>query len=228
MDKGLLIAFEGVDKAGKGTQSRMLAEKLNATRIAFPRYDTLVGKVIRRHLDGHVALAYEHSIDSSFPERDGQLVYRVDHADPLMFQCLMLADKMHAATEIRALLERGQHVVLDRWIDSALAYGAADGLDPGWLETIHAPLPVSDVTVFLDIAPELTRQRGRAPGDSRGKDDRYERDLPRLKTVYENYKKLYEPNEFGFRPRNCWAFDGRDLVDTVSRDIWGIVGPFTR
>lgn len=222
MSKGLLIAFEGVDKAGKGTQSRILAERLGATRIAFPRYDTLIGKVIKRHLMGKVAMRYEDVIDSSFLELDGQTVHRVDTSDPWVFQCLMLADKTHAATEIQTLLGKGQDVVLDRWIDSAMAYGGADGLDLDWLEMIHAPLPRADVTVFLDVDPEVSRERGRVPGDDRTKDDRYERDLPRLKDVQANYRRMFSGPTRHHRERI--TIDGTFPVAIVSQLLWGMLG----
>ena len=222
MSKGLLIAFEGVDKAGKGTQSRILAEKLNATRIAFPRYDTLVGKVIKRHLMGEVAMAYEHMIDSSFDDQDGRLVYKIDESDALTFQCLMLADKVHAATEITGLLNLGRHVVLDRWIDSALAYGGADGLNTEWMETTHALLPRADFTVFLDIDPALTVERGRAPGDDRQKADRYESDLPRLSRVYENYREMFNGPTRHHRARV--TVNGGFPVEIVSNLVWGLCG----
>lgn len=226
MSKGLLIAFEGVDKAGKGTQSRILAERLKGTRIAFPRYDTPVGKVIKRHLMGEVAMAYEHCVDSSFPERDGELVYRVDESDPMAFQGLMLMDKAHATTEIMTLVDKGQHVVLDRWVDSALAYGGADGLDRGLMETIHAVLPRADVTVFLDIDPEVSCERGRAPGDDRTKDDRYERDLPRLKKVYENYRNLFDFNTPTRHHLRRTVVNGSFPVEMVSELVW-LLGGFT-
>lgn len=222
MSKGLLIAFEGVDKAGKGTQSRILAERLKGTRIAFPRYDTLVGKVIRLHLDGHVAMTHEHEIDSSFPELDGMVVHRVDESDPLAFQGLMFMDKAHATTEIMDLIDKGQHVILDRWVDSALAYGGADGLHQGLMETIHSVLPIADVTVFLDVDPELSRERGRAPGDSRVTDDRYERDLPRLRRAYENYRALF--NGPTRHHRACIIVDGNSPVPVVSDLIWQLGG----
>lgn len=218
MDKGLLIAFEGVDKAGKGTQSRMLAEQLGATRIAFPRYDTLVGKVIRRHLAGEVALMTEEPMHG--------VEHITDDADPLMFQCLMLANKMHATAEILSLLEKGQHVVLDRWIDSAMAYGGADGLDVEWTETVHAPLPRADITVFLDVDPEVTRARGRAPGDDRTRDDRYESDLPRLKKVYANYKAMFNGPTRHHRERI--TIDGSLEADVIRQRLWGMLGHHRR
>lgn len=221
MSKGLLIAFEGVDKAGKGTQSRILAEKLKGTRIAFPRYDTFVGNAIKRHLMGEVAMYYEPS-----PDPRGCYGYQVDESDPLAFQGLMFMDKAHATAEIMTLVNKGQHVVLDRWVDSALAYGGADGLDLGLMETIHAVLPRADITVFLDVDPEISRERGRAPGDDRTKDDRYERDLPRLKKVYRNYCDIFNgPKMLHHNSRlSRLRVDGNLPVASVSRLIWDGLG----
>jgi len=52
MDKGKIIVIEGTDKAGKGTQSRLLTDALKLSGkvcviIDFPDYTTPIGKEIR-------------------------------------------------------------------------------------------------------------------------------------------------------------------------------------
>ncbi len=55
--RGALIVFEGLDRCGKTTQARMLAEAVAAKQGRFPARDTPVGAIIseylssRRHLD---------------------------------------------------------------------------------------------------------------------------------------------------------------------------------
>ena len=54
MPKGKIIVFEGIDKAGKTTQAKLLEKKLGGkcVRIDFPDYTTHVGKEIKQFLDG--------------------------------------------------------------------------------------------------------------------------------------------------------------------------------
>jgi dTMP kinase len=54
----MLIDIEGIDGSGKGTQARVLCDRLKAigvstTLVSFPRYDsTLFGRAVGEFLDG--------------------------------------------------------------------------------------------------------------------------------------------------------------------------------
>jgi len=55
--RGKIIVIEGTDKAGKGSQSRMLAETLKASGkicviLDFPDYTTSIGMEIKAFLEG--------------------------------------------------------------------------------------------------------------------------------------------------------------------------------
>ena len=57
----MLMVIEGCDSVGKNTQSKRLVEKFdsigrNAVVMSFPRYETTVGRAIRRHLLGDIQL----------------------------------------------------------------------------------------------------------------------------------------------------------------------------
>lgn len=45
-----VIVFEGMDGAGKNTQAKLLAEKLNAQLASFPNYRTLTGQLVKDYL----------------------------------------------------------------------------------------------------------------------------------------------------------------------------------
>ncbi len=183
----MLIAIEGVDSSGKATQAQRLAERVRvagreAIVLSFPRYDTPVGKTIKRLLLGTLHVLEPHTIDSFDHTIDGDTVHREAPGDEaLVLQSLMLADKNDAITEIVDHLNAGTVVICDRWIPSALCYGAADGLDSDWLENIHFPLLDADLNIFLDVpSEEALRRRPEAR-------DRFERDREKQARVYANY-----------------------------------------
>jgi len=174
----MFIAIEGTDAAGKATQTRLLAEHIRAmgrevVTYSFPRYDTPVGQTIRRLLIGDTCVAWT---DTATDACD-------DHARVL--QALMIADKADAAEDIAAQFNEGTVVICDRWIPSALCYGAADGLDPEWLRRINFPLPDASLNVFIDVSPEeALRRRPEAR-------DRYERDREKQERVHAEYVRLW-------------------------------------
>lgn len=215
--------MEGLDAAGKNTQSKRLANELRklgclVSLHSFPRYETDVGKAIQRHLHGETSLVVVKRQDSEHgdgcPSGEGfpcdcHLLTSTD--DPLAFQSWMLADKCDASLEIRSDLNRGGFVVCDRWVASALAYGTSDGLDHGWLERIHSVLPPADVTFFLKVPENIAFER-------RPKlRDRYERDRAKQQIVARNYDELA-------RTRPGWfLIDGSRSVDEVGHAVWSIL-----
>lgn len=213
----MFIVLEGLDAAGKATQTNLLAERLrNATGytpvvFSFPRYDTPVGKIIQRHLRGVLSLREEHAIDSSDDRIDGDIIYRRAPAeDALMFQCLMNVDKQDAQGQIRAILAVGGHVICDRWIQSAFCYGVADGIDRDWLRRTQTGLPRADLNIFLDVPPhEAMRRRPEAR-------DRYERDREKQARVRENYERLWEAED----DDAYVTVDGIGTIEAVAERIY--------
>jgi dTMP kinase len=159
---GAVIAFEGLDQSGKETQARRQRERLRGIGqevldLTFPCYRTEISREIARALAG----------ERSYP--------------PDVLQLLYIANRFEYKAAIEAALARGAVVVCDRYVASSVAYGEAFGLDPAWLEDAQRPLPQPNLTVLLDIAPEVAAQR-----KSSGR-DRFERDLTLLGRVRASY-----------------------------------------
>lgn len=198
----MLIAIEGLDAAGKNTQTKRLAERIRSVGrrahvLSFPRYETPIGQAIKRVL-------------TEGPEPDA-----------LALQSLFLADKSAALEEIADWLDDGV-VICDRWIASGLAYGAADGVDPTLLRAMNYPLPDPDLNVFIDIPPEEALRRR---PDAR---DRYERDREKQSRIRKNYSSLWGNVDAGdvlVEPRETyeiwWArVDGVGTERDVTDRIW--------
>jgi len=190
--RGLLVAFEGLDQSGKQTQAGLLRERLTARGrtsrlLSFPDYATVIGGEIGRALRG---------------ER---------HYTPDVMQLLYVANRYEWKQEIEDARSRGTVVVCDRYLASSVAYGEAQGLDPGWLVTIQRYLPQPDVTILLDIPPEVSARRKR---DGR---DRYEQDLALLARVRDSYLRQATAG---------WArVDADRDREAVAADVWAAVTP---
>ena len=188
---GLLIAFEGLDQSGKQTQAEMLRDRLvDAGRLArllsFPAYDTHIGAEIRRALRG---------------ERE----YGAD-----VMQLLYVANRYEWKPQIARERDRGTILICDRYLASSIAYGEAQGLDGAWLRDIQRYLPPPDLTILLDIAPDVSAQR---KTDDR---DKYERDLEMLARVRDSYLRQ------SAAPGWVRLLADRDRTE-VARDVWAAV-----
>ena len=162
MTRGRLIAFEGLDQSGKQTQALRLrqaleGEGLQVVSFDFPDYQTPIGQEIGTALKGGRA----------FP--------------PDCLQLLYVANRCEHRPAIEAALAAGQWVVCDRWVASSIAYGEAQGLDPDWLGLIQRVLPPADMTMLLDLAPEVAAQRKQQHRDA------FEQDLDLLGRVRASY-----------------------------------------
>jgi dTMP kinase len=160
--KGLLIAFEGLDQSGKQTQAELLRDRFvgqgrDVKLVSFPDYDTPIGAEIASALRG----------DRHYP--------------PDLMQLLYVANRYEWRDRIATARSQGTILVCDRYLASSVAYGEAHGLDPVWLASIQKYLPQPDMTVLLDVRPEVSARRKQRDRD------RYERDLALLGRVRDSY-----------------------------------------
>ncbi len=205
------IVIEGTDAAGKNTQATMLVNRLremggfDVVHLSFPRYETLLGKAILRHLKRETTLV-EVSLSK-------HLHLPASPDDPLAFQCMMLADKVDAASLISQASSRGAVVICDRWWQSSYSYGKADGLDEEWLMSTGLALPQADLNIFLDLSPEEALKR--RPNLR----DRYETDREKQQSVRKNYRKLWD-SFFRLPDSGRWVtIDSSPSVDEVHEAI---------
>ena len=127
--RGLFVAFEGGDGAGKSTQ------------VAFLR-DWLTDQ-------GYAVLVTRQPGGTELGRQIRELVLHGGHVSPRAEALLFAADKAHHVdTLVRPALERGEVVLTDRYTDSSIAYQGA-GRDLG----------VTEITVVLDVTPQLGRDR---------------------------------------------------------------------
>lgn len=203
----MIVCLEGIDAAGKATQAKRLAERLEARLLSFPDYDTPSGRLIAQHLQNQWSAQYRD--DSSVGAPDGRL-------DAMTFQSLMLTNRMEAAEHIEAAKWQGESLVLDRYWPSGVAYGSADGLDFDWLLQIHEHLPQAHLYVLIDIEPSLSTERRPERAD------RYELQPGLMDEVASNYLCLWSMMCDEKRRSSAeWAVvDGNGPVEQVAEAIW--------
>ena len=191
--RGLLIAFEGLDQSGKQTQAELLRDRVVASGrlvrlLSFPAYDTPIGAEISQALRG---------------SRDWA-------AD--VMQLLYIANRYEAKPRIEEALAQGVILICDRYVASSVAYGDAQGLDSSWLVEVQRHLPQPDLTILLDIAPDVSARR---KADGR---DKFERDLMLLGRVRDSYLRQ--------AAAQGWArVDADRDREVVAADIHRLVSP---
>ncbi|MCA1727006.1 MAG: dTMP kinase [Actinobacteria bacterium] len=150
--KGLFIAFEGVEGAGKGTQIRLVEEWLGD--------------------EGRSVLVTREPGGTELGERLRDAVLSKDHpvvdarAEALVFAA---SRAQHVVSVIRPALAEGRVVLCDRYVDSSLAYqGVARGLGEQDILQLNAWATQGlfpDLVVLLHLEPEKGLSRKTEEGD---------------------------------------------------------------
>jgi len=144
--RGLFIAIEGGEGAGKSTQTRLLAEYLEAQGLEVvvtrePGGTATAEKIRNLLLDPDV---------TDMPDRTEALLFAAARAD-------------HAQNLIRPALERGAIVICDRYIDSSVAYqGVARGLGAAYIRSLSEWATsglIPNFTIYLSVPLEESAHR---------------------------------------------------------------------
>jgi len=144
-----LIVLEGLDGAGTTTQAKRLVQHLDSrgrqAHLTREPSDGPIGRLIREMLTGKHAIADQTIAQSTFG-----LLFAADRLD-------------HLQREVEPQLAAGVTVVSDRWYHSSLAYQGT-GADRDWITTLNARARRPDLTIFLQVRPEIAAQRRVAAG----------------------------------------------------------------
>jgi dTMP kinase len=215
----VLIAIEGIDGSGKGTQAKLLHQRmLNAGAtselISFPRYSqTHFGAAIGRFLNGEF----------------GDL----DQVDPHLAATLYAADRFESIEMLKSLIETKDVVVADRYVASNVAHqGAKKAGDErtrlqDWILTIEHEvfrLPRAQLVVHLDLPAEtaqllIARKSKRDYTDQAA--DLQESDRDYLDSVRQAYLEL-SSRETDWSTISLLDGDRLKSIEEVGEEIWSI------
>jgi dTMP kinase len=160
-----LIALEGIDQAGKKTQTVLLAKSLRregfkVATLSFPIYSTSAGRLIRSFLAGKM------------------------ESSPNVLHMLYSMNRWENMETITGVLKKSDFVICNRYTPSNLAYGEARGLSVQWLAGLDAGLPEARAVFVLDVPiPKSFSRKTR-------RRDVNERDRVFLEKVRRSYRSL--------------------------------------
>ncbi len=195
--KPLLITFEGVDGSGKSTQCQMVYHHL---------------------LDaGYTVHLFREPGGTRISEGIRDILLDPDHTEmsPIAEMLLYFASRNQLISEkVLPALERGEVVLLDRFVDSTLAYqGYGRGLD---VDAILAVRDVAigdlhpDLTVFVDTPLDTAEERLQ-----NGDRDRFDVENQSFKaSVREGYLDLAAKE-----PERYFVVDGRESIQDLKQAI---------
>ena len=184
----MLIAIEGIDGAGKGTQSKQLLAHIRnlgyaAELLSFPRYKiTHSSKMITAYLNGEFGVLQD--------------------VPPAFAATLFALDRMESRTRLEQMCRECDLVIADRYVASNAAYQSARiamserTMFVEWLLNLEYEvyrLPKPDLTFFLDVhtftSKELVAKKETRIYTEQVY-DLHERDLTYLSNVREAYHWL--------------------------------------
>ena len=203
MTQGRFITFEGGEGAGKSTQLKRLAARLQAA--------------------GREVVATREPGGSPGAESIRELVLNgaADRWSPVTETLLMYAARRdHVERVIRPALERGAWVICDRFADSTRAYqGAAGGTDPGLIAALETYILAGtrpDLTLVFDLPVELGLERAVARP---GAEMRFEsKGLAFHERLREGFLAIAEAE-----PGRCAVIDAGGSLDEVESRVWDAV-----
>lgn len=205
--RGAFIVIEGLDRSGKSTQASLLHNRLQDLQDAgattpkvvllkFPDRTTAIGKMIEAYLHS------ESDLD--------------DRAIHLLFS----ANRWELASTITTHLAQGTTVLADRYSFSGIAYSVRKGLSYEWCRAPEIGLPAPDLTLFLDVSPEVAATRG-----GYGQ-ERYEKEEVQkgVRQVFDKIGRAIQEDDEG---EGKWVvIDAGKTKEEVAEELWRAVESF--
>lgn len=202
---GRFVVLEGIDGAGTTTQVARLAERLRKAGGAQVRStrepsDGPIGSLVRQVLTGRIVA----------PE--GRAPGWATMA------LLFAADRMdHVESEIEPFLAAGGVMISDRYDASSLAYQSVSSGSGGekaveWIRSLNRHAMRPDLTVVVDLAPDLAAERRASRGEAA---QLYEQnEVQRALSVFYRELAAHMPDD------RIVVVDGKGSVDDVHNRIY--------
>ena len=203
-ERGRLVVVEGIDGAGTTTQVARLAERLRLAgthaRATREPSDGPIGTLLRQVLSGRVIVPGGRAPGWA------------------TMALLFAADRMdHVESEIAPFLAAGGVVISDRYDASSLAYQSVSSSVEGrqaeeWIRSLNRHVLRPDLTVVLDLSPELAAERRVRRGEATQLYEQNEMQRE-LAAFYKNLAK-HMPHD------RVIIVDADGTADAVHQRVW--------
>jgi dTMP kinase len=222
-NKGIFIVLEGADGSGKGTQFKLLAERLKAVGydisvFDFPRYDEPSSHFVRSYLNG------EYGDAANISPYTASLFYALD--------------RYEAAPQIRKALKQGKVVLSNRYVGSNMAHQGGKFTNSGeqrgffiWEDGLEFQLlgiPRPTVNIFLRVPAEvsyelISKKEKRSYTDQTH--DQHEGDINHLKQSVATYDTLCKLFPKDFKAVECAPNSKLLTIADINDKIWKQIKP---
>ncbi len=215
--KGKLIIIEGTDCSGKETQAKRAIEVLKSKNIpvfefAFPNYNSPTGKIVGGPYLGKSSIS------------DGWFIEGATNVDGLVASAYFAADRRYNINIIKKHLDKGEVVIVDRYVESNMAHQGGKIKDKSVrlkmyekldkLEFDIMELPRPDAVIFLympyEYASILKKSRKEAP-------DQHETSKEHLKQAESAYLELTEI--YNYIKIDCVKDDVIRTIDDINKEV---------
>ena len=190
----LIIAIEGLDQAGKKTQTDMLVKALRRIKIktatfSFPDYSTVIGKEIKSYLYGKRKFT------------------------PEIIHFLYAANRQEKLDEIKKSSSKNSVLIMNRYYHSNLVYGIANGLKEKWLQKLEDGLPKADLVIVLDTSQSDSFSR------KKSKRDKFEKDKKFSKKISQIYRRLAKKHRWKIVSSDTKQETHKEIMKIISKKI---------
>lgn len=203
---GRLVVLEGIDGAGTTTQVARLAQRLRTlgvpVRVTREPSDGPVGTLVRQVLTGRVVVPGGRAPGWA------------------TMALLFAADRMdHVESEIEPFIATGGVIVSDRYDASSLAYqsvsSGAEAKDAvEWIRSLNRYVRRPELTIVLDVPPDLAAERRLARGEAAQLYDQSE--------VQRALAEFYRDLARHMPADRVAVVDGSGDVEEVHERIWRV------
>jgi dTMP kinase len=197
--KGMFIVFEGMTGSGKKTHIKLIEKKLKnlgkeVTIIGFPNFETEIARLTKR-----VQL------------------------DPFTLSLIYAADRSQYQERIKALLEKGNIVISDRYSYSNFVYQSVKGVPLDWLIEIEKNVIKPSIVILVDVPVEMSMKRvQQANIEDFTKHEILER-LQREKEFLEKIRESYLFLAKKDKEAKWFIIDGTKDLSENQEQIWNII-----
>jgi len=189
-----IIAIEGIDGSGKGTQSKLLEKHFknhgfDVKLFSFPRYsETFFGKEVGNYLNGCYG--------------------SINQVNPKLAAMLYAGDRYETKNQILDFLRKGYILIFDRYVSSNVAHHVAklpEEERPSFIKWIYDleytvyELPKPDLEIFLNIPFDYSREMVANKSHRKYTNnlhDIHEKDEQYLRKVSEVYFQISKKNNW--------------------------------